>query len=183
MPVANAAGSLLALGRRGEAEREYRRALTLDPTQAEAAANLARILRERGDRAAAVAVLDAAIAAGSHGSEVYLERGTGLAEAGRLEPALRDFREAARRNPLDTVALENAARAAFHLGRGREAAQAYESLLRLAPERGDVWKALGALYLEVLGDAAEADRCFRRALQLERDPAERAKLEALLSGR
>jgi tetratricopeptide (TPR) repeat protein len=81
------------------------------------------------------------------------------------------------------VALENAARAAYLLGRGREAAQTYESLLRLAPDRGDVWKALGALYREVLGDPAEADRCFRRALQLERDPAERAALEALLRDR
>ena len=34
--------------------REYRRALALDPTQAEAAANLARLLRERGDRPGAL---------------------------------------------------------------------------------------------------------------------------------
>ena len=181
--MANAAGSLLALGRRAEAEREYRKALTLDPTLAEAAANLARILRQRGDRDGALAVLAGAIAAGSHGSEVYLERGTALAEAGEVAAALGDFREAARRNPTDTVALENAARAAFHLGRGREAAQTYEALLRLAPERGEVWKTLGALYLEVLGEAAEAERCFRRALLLERDPAQRAELEALLRQR
>ena len=55
-------------------------------------------------------------------------------------------------------------------------------MLRLVPELGDAWKALGALYLEVLGEPAEAQRCFRRALLLERDPAERAKLEALLRG-
>jgi choline-sulfatase len=183
VPVANAAASLAALGRRAEAEREYRKALTLDPTLAEAAANLARLLRERGDREGAIAVLAGAVAAGSHGSEVFLERGTALAEAGRLDEALRDFREAARRNPTDTVALENAARAAFLLGRGREAAQTYEALLRLAPERGDAWKTLGSLYLEVLGEPAEAERCFRRALQLERDPAERDKLEGLLTPR
>lgn len=183
VPVANAAASLVSLGRRAEAEREYRKALTLDPSLAEAAANLARLLRERGDRAGAIATLEAAIAAGSHGSEVYLERGTALAEAGRVGEALADFREAARRDPTDTVALENAARAAFHLGRGREAAQAYEALLRLAPERGDAWKTLGSLYLEVLGEPAEAERCFRRALQLERDPGERAKLEELLAPR
>ena len=180
VPVANAAGSLLALGRRDEAEREYRKALALDGTQPQAAANLARILRERNDGRAAIAVLDDALAAGGHAPELFLERGTALAEAGRVEDALRDFREAARRNPADAVPLENAARAAYHLGRGREAAQSYEALLRIAPERVDIWKTLGALYLETLDDRGEADRCFRRALLLENDPAERAKLEELL---
>ncbi len=180
IPVANAAGSLLALGRRAEAEREYRKALTLDPTQPEAASNLARLLREKGDARAAIAVLDGAIAAGGHMPQVFMERGTAHAEAGRLEEALRDFREAARRSPTDPEPLENAARAAYHLGRPREAAQAYESLLRIAGNRVDVWKTLGALYLEELGDRAEAERCFRRALLLENDPAERAKLEELL---
>ncbi len=56
VPVANAAGALLALGRRQEAAREYRRALALDPAQAESAANLARLLREGGDRPGALAV-------------------------------------------------------------------------------------------------------------------------------
>lgn len=183
IPVANAAGSLLALGRRAEAEREYRKALALDPTLPEAATNLARILREKGEKAAAIAVLDAALDAGGHAGEVYLERGTAYAESGSLEEALRDFREAARRRPADPVALEDAARAAYHLGRTREAAQGYEALLRIAPDRGDLWKTLGALYLETLDEPEEAQRCFRRALLLERDPQERSKLEDLLQQR
>lgn len=182
VPVANAAGSLLRLGRAAEAETEYRRALALDPTLPEAAANLARILRGRGEGAAALRVLDEALAAGSHGPEVHLERGTALAEAGRLEEALRAFREAARRSPSDPLPLESAAKAAYHLGRAREAAQSYEALLRLVPERGDLWKTLGAIYRFELGEAVEAERCFRRALALERDPAERAQLEELLPG-
>jgi tetratricopeptide (TPR) repeat protein len=125
-------------------------------------------------------VLDGALAAGSHGGEVYLERGTALAESGRLAEALRDFREAARRDPADPVPLENAARAAYHLGRPREAAQVYEALLRIAAARGDLWRTLGALYLHELGERAEADRCFREALRLERDPSVRAELEELL---
>ncbi len=180
MPVANAAGSLLRLGRRAEAEKEYRRALALDPTLPEAASNLARIERERGDRPGALATLERALAAGSRAPQVYLERGTTLAEAGRLEEALRDFREAARRSPQDVVPLENAARAAYHLGRAREAAQIYESALRLADSRGDLWKTLGAIYHFELADSANAERCFRRALALESDPQARAELEELL---
>jgi arylsulfatase A-like enzyme/Flp pilus assembly protein TadD len=181
VPVANAAGSLVKLGRPAEAEKEYRRALALDPTLAEAASNLARLERQRGDGATALATLDRAIAAGSHGPQVYLERGTALAEAGRLEDALRDFREAARRDPQDVVPLENAARAAYHLGRKREAAQTYEAALRIAADRGDLWKTLGAIYRFELESRADAERCFRRALALETDPQARAELEELLN--
>ncbi|HEX7180721.1 MAG TPA: sulfatase-like hydrolase/transferase [Thermoanaerobaculia bacterium] len=179
-PVANAAGCLLKLGRRQEAEREYRRALALDPSLGEAAANLARLLRERGNREEALRILDAAVSAGSHTPDVYLERGQVRAGLGRLAEALRDFREAARRNPLDAVPLENAARTAFELGQHREAVQLYEQLLRISPNRLDAWKTAGAIYLYELNDEPEALRCFRRALGLEIDPAEREKLIQLI---
>ncbi|HEX4952787.1 MAG TPA: sulfatase-like hydrolase/transferase [Thermoanaerobaculia bacterium] len=181
VPIANAAGVLLALGREAEAEREYRRALTLDPTQAESASNLARLLRQRGAMAEALAVLESALRAGGHGPAVYLERGLARAELGRLAEALADFREAARRSPSDPVPLENAARAAYQLGRKRESAQLYEELLRLAEERVDLWKTLGALYLYELGEPERAASAFRRAFAKESDPAERAKLQALLA--
>lgn len=180
VPVANLAGCYLALGDRGAAEREYRRALTLDATQTESATNLARLLRDGGRRDEALAVLERAHAAGARAPAVFLERGLAAAEAGRVEAALADFREAARRDPANPVPLENAARAAYRLGQKRAAAQLYEQLLRLESGRGDLWKTLGAIYLYDLEDAAAARVAFARALSLESDPAERRKLEALL---
>jgi arylsulfatase A-like enzyme/Flp pilus assembly protein TadD len=180
VPVADAAGCLLDLGRKPEAEREYRRALALDPSQAVAATNLARLLRGRGDRKGAQAVLDAALRAGSHEADVYLERGLGRAEEGSFAAALADFREAAHRDPSNPAPLENAAKAAYQLGRQREAVQLYEQLLRLAPSRLDVWKTAGAIYLYDLEDRPAALRCFRQALTLEVNPVERAKLEELV---
>jgi choline-sulfatase len=179
-PVANLAGCYLAEGKTADAEREYRHALILDPTQAESAANLARLLRESGRRPEAVQLLERARDAGAHAPQVLLELGLAQAEAGNLEPALASFREAARRDPANPIPLDNAALAAYKLGRIRESAALYEQLLRLAPNRGDAWKTLGALYLYELGEKQEADRCFRRALLLETDPAEREKLEAAL---
>lgn len=181
LPVANAAGALLALGRRQEAAREYRRALALDPAQAESAANLARLLREGGDRPGALAVLEAAWEAGCREPSVLLERGVARAETGDLRGALADFREAARRDPANPVPLENAARASFQLGQVRAAAQLYEQLLRLVPSRGDLWKSLGAIRLESLGEPAGAREAFRRALALESDPRERRRLEEILA--
>ena len=180
VPVANAAGCLKKLGKRDEAEKEYRHALTLDPSLGEAADNLAQILREKGNRTEALKVLDASIAAGSYSSEVHLERGLIEAEMDRLADALRDFREAARRNPANPVPLENAAKAAYRLGQQREAVQFYEQLLRLQPSRGEIWKTAGAIYLYEIKDNADALRCFRRALILETNPAEKQKLEAVI---
>jgi arylsulfatase A-like enzyme/Flp pilus assembly protein TadD len=180
VPVVNIAGCLKQLGKRAEAEKEYRRALALDPSLGEAATNLAQLLDERGERAEALKVLDASIAAGSYSAEVHLERGLTLAELNRFDDALRDFREAARRDPVNPVPLENAARAAYRLGRHREAVQLYETLLRLQPARGDLWKTAGALYFYELNDKADAERCFRRALNLETDPGERERIEETL---
>jgi arylsulfatase A-like enzyme/Tfp pilus assembly protein PilF len=180
VPVANIAGCLKKLGRREQAEKEYRHALALDASLGEAASNLGQLLRERGERAEALKVLDASIAAGSYSSEVYLERGLLQAELNHLPEALRDFRESARRNPVNPVPLENAARAAFRLGQNREAVQIYEQLLRLQPSRGDLWKTAGALYLYELKDEDDAVRCFRRALTLEADPAEKQKIEEII---
>ncbi len=178
-PLASAGACLIKLGRRAEAEIELRRALTLDPTLGPAAAQLGRLLRERGLKTEALRVLDAALAAGTHEEQVYEERGNALAELGRLDDALRDFREAARRNPLDPLPLEKAAQISYQLGKPRDAALLYERLLQIQPNRLDAWKAAGALYLET-DDNENAVRCFRRALTLEFDPAEREKLAALV---
>jgi choline-sulfatase len=180
VPIADAAGCLLDLGRKAEAEKEFRRALTLDPAQAQAASALARMLRQRGDRKGAEGVLETALKAGAHEPEIYLERGVSRAESGNLDGALADFREAARRAPANPVPLENAARTAYDLKRYRDASLLYEQLLRIAPNRGDLWKTEGAIYLYDLEDRNEALRCFRRALLLEADPGEKAKLEGLV---
>ena len=179
-PVASIAGCLSRLGRRDEAEKEYRHALLLDPTQPVAASNLARLLRERGNRAGALEVLDGAIDSGSHAPAVFLERGLALADSGRIPEALASFLESARRDPTNPTPLENAARAADRLGRFRDSAQMYESLVRLSPGRIDLWKTLGAVYLFRLDDRPSAARAFREALRLEIDPKERANIVGLL---
>src|SRR5262249_58551984 len=129
-----------------EADATARHELSLDLTHPEAADNLAKLLRERGDRAGAGAILDTAVRGGAHSPEVFLERGLARAQSGNVAGALADFREAAHRDPANPVPLENAARAAYQLRQVRVSAQLYEDLLRLAPQRGDLWKTLGAIY-------------------------------------
>ncbi|MFH1176721.1 MAG: sulfatase-like hydrolase/transferase [Acidobacteriota bacterium] len=181
VPVANVARCLAGLGRRSEAESEYRRALSLDPSIAEATASLAHVLRDRGDGSGARQVLDRALALGVRHPAIYLERGLSLATAGELLRAEADFRESCRRDPANPVPLENLARAVYLQARYREAAVQYEQLARLQPERPDVWKTLGAVYLYKLDSKGEALRCFRSALRVEPDAAERANLEELIA--
>ncbi len=175
----NAGGCLAMLGRKDEAMAEFRKALVLDPTQADSAANLARLLRERGDGAEALRVLDGAIDAGCHEPDVLLERGLTLAEMGRVQAALESFREASRRDPGNPLALENAARAAYRLKRYSESAQLYERLAVLTPTSA-VWRTLGAIYLSELGDRANSLRCFREALRVELDPAVREQIKKII---
>lgn len=181
-PLANSGACLIKLGRFGEAAEVYRRAMELDPTAPGVASNLAAILRQRGDAGAAAEVLDSAIAAGGRYAALYVERGVLAGGRGDLRAAFTDFEEASRLDPANPDALGNAARAALMLKRPREAAARFEKLTELVPGDAGLWTMLGRLYLEELGERAEAERCWRRALALESDPARRSQIESLLAG-
>ena len=163
-------------------------------------ANLARLLRERGDLAGAVEVVGRAIAAARPAGSAtaagapagdprwLLERGLAHTAASRLEAALADFlaaADAATRRPATEVvpiAVENAAQAAYRLGRFPKAAGLYRRLADLDPACPDPWKTLGAIQLYDLHDPAAARASFQRALAVEIDAAERAQIEALFAG-
>ena len=191
---ANQAGCLLNLGRTADAEAAYRQAVALDPAAPEAVAHLARLLRERGDFAGAVEVIDGALSAGGDRDPRWsLERGLAYAAAGRLEAALADFLAAASADEhlpagdagsagdLVPAALENAAQAAYQLRRFPQAAGLYRRLADLDPARPGPWKTLGAIQLYDLHDPAAARASFQRALAVETDAAERAQIEGLLA--
>ena len=77
--------------------------------------------------------------------------------------------------------LENAARTAYDLKRFRDASLLYEQLLRLVAEpRSTSGRPRGRSTSYELEDRPDALRCFRRALLLETDAAEKAKLDALV---
>ncbi len=181
VPVANAAGCLLDLGasRRPSAStatpwpsippRRWRR-----PTWRGCCAR-------RGDRKGAVRCSTPPCAPAPTSSDIFLERGLAARRGG--QPGGRPAPTSARRR-----GATRPTRCRWKTRRGpptissqvRDAALIYEQLLRLAPNRGDLWKTAGAIYLYELEDRAAALRCFRRALLLESDAGERAKLDALV---
>ncbi len=178
-PRINRASALAHLGEKTAAMAEYRQALVFDPSSREAAVGLARLLRDGGQATEALAVLDRSIAAGARDPGNYLERGITWAELGRIDKALADFEEAARRDPQNPLPIGNAARAADRLGRLGEAVGLYERLLTLEPGNTRALEALGSLHFK-LHQPEPALRRWRQALALERDPIQRQRIESLI---
>jgi arylsulfatase A-like enzyme/Tfp pilus assembly protein PilF len=172
--------ALRRLGRNEEAEAAWRSGLSIDPADGHVAAYLARSLRRRGQVGAAEEVADTVLTAGARLPVLYFERG--MARMARDEPqaALEDFEEAARRDPRQREPLANAAQVARSLGQPARAARLYERLVRLEPDRAELWSSLGDLYRGPLAEREQAIRCFQRALALEETVAGRRRLEAIL---
>lgn len=179
-PLVNTGTCLLQLGRFQEAVAIYRQAMELDPTAPGVASNLAALLRQGGDLTAASAVLDMALQAGARYGALHVERGVMAGQGGNLESALGEFDQALMLDPTNVDALGNGARAALMLGRPEEAVQRFEKLTALVPDDVGLWMTLGKVYFEQLGDRPNAERCLRRALEHETDPARKAQIEALL---
>jgi Tfp pilus assembly protein PilF len=172
---------LTQLGHHAEAFEASQRALALDPGLPEAALQVARQQRAAGLLADAATTLDRAIEAGARTGAVYLERAVLHLTGRRLPEAEAALRQAMERDPTNRIAIERTALVVNELGRYREAAQLFERLVALQPDRSDIWRTLGALYIARLDDPTNAARCFRHALRTERDPRRQQELRALLA--
>lgn len=94
-----------------------------------------------------------------------------------------DARDAPAPDGRETLAADDRARAAAALedGRVREAARAYESVVRRAPDDVAAWLGLGYARVE-LGREREARRAFRRVLELEEEHEEAREALQRLGG-
>jgi len=179
---------LLALGRgeTEEAEREYRKALVLDPAFVPAAVNLADLLREAGREEDAMQVLTEALRVAPRQATLHHVLGLALVRAGRNEDAIASLGRARELAPESArfayvygVALDNA-------GSRELALQVFERALAVRPHDRDLLTALAT----VLRDAGRWDEALRHARKLcadwPADPAAAAllrELEANSAGR
>jgi tetratricopeptide (TPR) repeat protein len=114
-------GCELERGSPTKAMEAYRRALTLDPSHADAHVNLGRLLHESGDAAHAAPHYEAALAARPDDGTAAYNLGVALEDLRRLPEALLAYQKATRLEPDNADAHFNAATLAEKLGRFAEA--------------------------------------------------------------
>lgn len=88
-----------AAGRYEEAITDFRRALELGPAFVDVRVKLASAFREKGDKEAALAELDAAVAQNGSYLPARIQRGVTLLSLGRRDEAIAAWREVLERSP------------------------------------------------------------------------------------
>jgi TolB-like protein/Tfp pilus assembly protein PilF len=132
--VHNALGMLyVETGQNDLAEREYRRAIELDPDNVEGQLGLGTALKSQGDIEAADRAYREAIRLRSRDWRVYDAYGGFLYELGRWPAAIAQFRRGAELAPQNVQLLSNLGGALFLSGDFTAAADAFRRSVEIAP--------------------------------------------------
>jgi len=134
-------------GRLPQAEAAYRQILALDPTHADAHANLGAVLGAVDRLAEAEASCRAALRLRPNYPEAHLVLGGAMLGRGRLAEAEANCREALRLRPNYPEAHHNLGAALSHLGQLAEAEASYREALRLRPNYAVAHENLGYVLL------------------------------------
>jgi tetratricopeptide (TPR) repeat protein len=151
----------------GEAEREYRTALSINPVDVLAHKNLGLLLEKQGRYDKATDELLLALAIDPDDARAHSGLGYVFEKQGRLIEAEREYRTALRLNPYDAMARYNLARSGFEeQGKYEEAADEYRSILKMNPDFAEAHYSLGVIF-EKQGRHEEAEREFLAALRTD----------------
>ena len=130
----NLLGVVQARSRQSEdAAASFRKALALEPSFADALANLAATLSARGDYGGAVECYRGLLQRGRQDADVYRGLAVALRGAGLAEEALEACQRALRLRPLDPDALAALGNVLNDLDRPEDAIDAYTRALGIAP--------------------------------------------------
>lgn len=167
----NLGNTLLAMGRAGEAEASYRRALQIKPDDVDACFNLGNALRNLGRLDEAEASYRRALQIKPDSAEVLGNLGNVMLEQGRVKEAEASYRQAIQVRPGYAMAHYNLGSLLQDTGRLNEAEASYRSALQIRPDWIDVYINLGSTLME-LDRLEEAEAGYRCALRIQPDCAE-----------
>jgi tetratricopeptide (TPR) repeat protein len=154
--------------RLAEAEAAYRQVLEIDPHHSESLHLIGVIYHQRGDHAAAVHQIDAALTINPRNAAAHSNRGLALHELRRFEEALASFERALAIEPDDADVLMSRGVALAALARHGEAVTSYERALAISPGHVDALTNRGGA-LHVVGRPVEALASYERALAISAD--------------
>ncbi|MEO8445240.1 MAG: tetratricopeptide repeat protein [Gammaproteobacteria bacterium] len=158
-------------GRLAEAEALYRRILARYPQHPDALHFLGLLAHQRGDHAAAVGLMDAALRAAPGLAPCCSNRGNALLALGRVEDAIASFQKAISIDRNLAEAHLNLGNALQQQGQPDEAIASYRRALRLKPQSAETHYNLGRVY-ESQAKMTDAVRSYGRAVALLPDYAE-----------
>lgn len=148
-----------------EAGMDFMTAIRLDPGNVRYRSNLAVLLLEHGDPAAALVELDRIVAMEEPSSTTLNHRGLAKSRLGRYEEALADFNEALERDARNARAYANRGVAFAKLGARGEAMRDFAQALAIDADLRQAYESRGLLEL-LDGDVTQAIDDFSRAIDL-----------------
>lgn len=157
-------------GEAAAAARAFARAARADLQDSEAVVRLARTCRQAQRPDLAERALRRALERHPQAADLHAALGYVLVDAHRAVAAAAAFREAVRLEPGWATYREDLASALMLCERWREAAVEAQAVVRDQPRSERGWAVL-ASGLARLGQREHADKAFRRALELARQPA------------
>lgn len=173
----NNLGVALSLkGKIDEAVKCHKKAIQLDPRNAEAYYNLGNILLSQEKFKKAISEYDKAVRINPKYTKAHINLGVSLMEEGWLDEAIMHLTTAVNIEPNNVMAHYNLAMMLADEGRLEEAAKEYRQVLQLGPEDANVHCVLGDVLVR-LGRAGEARGEYLEALKI--DPQNAAVQEGL----
>jgi tetratricopeptide (TPR) repeat protein len=164
----NLAILLASTGRPVRAIASYRRALSLNPNNADAYNNLGILLGAHGRAEDAVACFRNALEHRPDYPAVHSNLGNALKELGRLDEATASYRAALALRPDYAEAENNLGNTLREQGRFAEAADHHHRAIALKPDYAAAHNGLG-IALKDLNRPDEAIACYRTAIRLDPD--------------
>ncbi len=146
------------------AEREWRKALALDPSDATTWNYLGGVYAQRKQYSSAVAYLQQAIKLDPAYADAHLNLGAAYAEMGLMKPAEMQFQAAVALSPLNVQARNVLGKLYFDLGRLREAEEQFRQSTEIESNVA-AYDHLGYIYLR-RGNRERAERAFKAALMV-----------------
>ena len=170
------------MGRKEDAEAEYRDALRINPDDAEAHDNLGNLLDNMGRKEDAEAEYRDALRINPDFAGAHNNLGILLYAMGRKEDAEAEYREALRINPNGAEAHNNLGLLLYAMGRKEDAGAEYREALRINPNDAEAHANLGILF-SVTGKKEKAKKELEIAKRLFDEQVKEAdvkKVEELL---
>ena len=172
IPVGNISVALLEMERYDEAATFAEQALELREDYVPPRCNLAKIAYDNRDYRKAIELAEASIALDSNFTNAHYILGNAWKALDSLDKAKDAYLRAYQLNPKDAMVNTNLGYIAYLNGNYEEAAGYYKTAIQYHPYFSAPHYDLGFIYLSALPDYPEAEKYFRRYVQLKPSDSE-----------